>query len=206
MTLTIFCDGSALGNGKSGAVGAIGVWFGRDSPLNYSEAFANTPALKVTNQTMELMAATHGLRTAFELGLHRTSSAVRVYTDSAYTINCATKWIRGWERNGWRSSKGEPVLNQELIRRLAKLTTQTGATFVHVRAHQKEPPRDSPDHALWEGNDAADRLAQGASQELRQARPRAAGAGGLASPRLRSATRASGRTNTDALMKMVQFL
>ena len=41
------------------------------------------------------------------------TNIVNIYSDSAYSINGITSWIDNWERNGWKTSKNEPVKNEE---------------------------------------------------------------------------------------------
>jgi ribonuclease HI len=35
-------------------------------------------------------------------------------TDSVYVVEGATKWVKGWLKNGWKTAKGEPVKNKDL--------------------------------------------------------------------------------------------
>jgi ribonuclease HI len=59
---------------------------------------------------------------------------VTVYTDSRYVKDGIEKWITNWKRNGWKTSTGEPVKNQDLWRRLDAV--RTGETqFMWVKAH-----------------------------------------------------------------------
>jgi ribonuclease HI len=43
-----------------------------------------------------------------------------IATDSAYVVNGATSWAKKWESNGWVSSTGEDVKNQDLWEELLK--------------------------------------------------------------------------------------
>jgi ribonuclease HI len=38
-------------------------------------------------------------------------AAVQLVSDSQYVLKGLTEWRAGWERKGWRNSKGEPVAN-----------------------------------------------------------------------------------------------
>lgn len=151
--IVVFSDGATERNGKANAVGGIGVWFGDGHPRNISKGYANGPNFKVTNQTMELLAAVSALRACGG------AKGVRLVTDSMYTIQCATKWYKGWMRNGWKTASGKPVLNRSLIETLVELSLKTEARFEHVNSHRPAPPRDSPAHAIWYGNHMADALA-----------------------------------------------
>ena len=44
---------------------------------------------------------------------------VRLYTDSTYVLNGITKWLPGWQRNGWKTAAKQPVKNVDLWQRLA---------------------------------------------------------------------------------------
>lgn len=37
-----------------------------------------------------------------------------IATDSAYIVDGATSWVRGWTRKGWKTSAGAPVKNRDL--------------------------------------------------------------------------------------------
>jgi len=79
-----------------------------------------------------------------------------------YTINCATKWAKGWEQNGWKRKVGsslKEVLNLDLIKELYQLVSSVEIKFVHVRSHQKEPSKADSKWRLWFGNKMADELA-----------------------------------------------
>jgi len=78
---------------------------------------------------------------------------VQIITDSQYSINCATVWASSWEKNDWKTSNGESVKNQDLvkgIRERMKEREKAGGktTFKWVKGHASDP-----------GNHAADQLA-----------------------------------------------
>ena len=65
-----------------------------------------------TNQRMELTAALNACREVEKIDAF---AQVRIYSDSAYLINCWKQhWWRAWQTNGWKNSKKEPVANQDL--------------------------------------------------------------------------------------------
>lgn len=84
-----------------------------------------------TNQIGELCAVLQALRT------HPGNEPLTIETDSQYAINCATTWIHGWKKNGWKNSKKEPVKNASIIRAIdQELTKRPGkVTFVWVKGH-----------------------------------------------------------------------
>ena len=101
--ILIFCDGASKGNPGPGGWGALVATSERVEELGGFEK--NT-----TNNRMELRAALEALQKACTLG----NGDVVVYTDSSYVINGITKWVAGWQRNGWKTKEKKPVLNQDL--------------------------------------------------------------------------------------------
>jgi len=96
-----------------------------------------------TNNRMELTAAIK----AFE-ALTRPAT-VSLYTDSRYVLDGITKWVPGWQRNGWRTSSRHPVKNVELWQRLVAAMAPHTVTWKWVRGHTGDP-----------GNERADELAR----------------------------------------------
>lgn len=47
---------------------------------------------------------------------------VTIFTDSQYCIDCLTNWWYGWDANQWKKRDGEPVKNQNYIKRILDLT------------------------------------------------------------------------------------
>lgn len=95
---------------------------------------------KLTNNTGELTAILDAITTV-------TVRPLDIYSDSKYSINCLTEWYPAWERNGFRTAKGQPVANLELIQAI-RARMMDGISFHHVRAHVGHK---------W--NEMADRLA-----------------------------------------------
>lgn len=62
-----------------------------------------------TNQIGELCAVLEALRA------HPGPEPLLIESDSQYAINCSTKWVKGWKKNGWKNSQKKPVKNKELI-------------------------------------------------------------------------------------------
>lgn len=107
---------------------------------------------RTTNQRMELTAV---LRALEALG-----GRVQVVSDSTYVVNCfRDRWWAGWERRGWRNSKGEAVANQDLWKPLIDIV-------VRDRSHEIEL-RWVKGHGTSAGNILADRLATEAARTQR---------------------------------------
>lgn len=55
-----------------------------------------------------------------------------IKTDSQFTINCATKWLKNWKRNGWKRGSGEAVKNQEDLEKLDRAMEGMEIKWVRV--------------------------------------------------------------------------
>jgi ribonuclease HI len=100
-----------------------------------------------TNQRMELTAALEALQTLAGPWL--------VVSDSTYLVNCfRDRWYRGWRLKGWRTSRGEPVANQDLWRPLVELVVEGNRQieFKWVKGHSSDQMNVFVDHLA---NDAA---------------------------------------------------
>ncbi len=116
---------------------------GREKELSGGE-----PA--TTNNRMEMMAAIAGLE-----ALQR-PCRVRLFTDSKYVLDGATKWIKGWKKNGWKTADKKPVKNVDLWQRLDALAALHQVEWRWVRGHAGNP-----------GNERADALAnRGAAEHM----------------------------------------
>jgi ribonuclease HI len=83
-----------------------------------------------TNNQMDLRAAIEGLK---QLEAPR---KVRLFSDSAYLINCMIDgWHFKWERNGWKSSKKKPVENADLWQELLDLVRRHDVKWVKIEGH-----------------------------------------------------------------------
>ena len=134
--VVIYTDGACSGNPGPGGWGAVLRWNGTEKDLHGGE-------LQTTNNRMELMAAISALE-----GLTRPSQ-VQLHTDSKYLLDGITKWITGWQRNGWRTAAKKPVKNEDLWRRLVTAMDRHEITWVWVKGHAGD-----------EGNERADELAR----------------------------------------------
>ncbi len=112
--ITIYTDGACSGNPGPGGWGAILIYGSHKKELSGSEA-------ATTNNRMELTAAIAALDALKE------PCQVDLYTDSAYLCNSFTNgWIYNWQRNGWMTSKNQPVENRDLWEQL----------IAHARTHK----------------------------------------------------------------------
>jgi len=82
-----------------------------------------------TNQIAELTAAVEGLQRVPR------GAAVELVSDSQYVLKGISEWRAGWERKGYRNSKGDPVANLALWRQLFAEADARRVTVRWVRGH-----------------------------------------------------------------------
>lgn len=131
--VTIFTDGSCLGNPGAGGWGAIMRCNGQEKEL--SGGFAKT-----TNNRMEIMAVIASLEAL------NVPCIVELYTDSMYVRDAVEKkWLASWQRNGWKTAAKKPVKNQDLWQRLLPLLKKHTMTLKWVRGHNGHPENERCD-------------------------------------------------------------
>ena len=141
--IQIYCDGACSPNpGKSGSGMAvyqnkqlISLWYGLHEPNG-------------TNNTAELNALLEALKLAkTTLANNQTT---QILSDSKYSIDCITKWAKGWKAKGWTRGKGEEIKNLDIIKNAFSLyeSIKNNIIISHVKGH-----------ANIEGNELSDRMA-----------------------------------------------
>lgn len=131
--VTIFTDGSSLGNPGPGGWCAILTW-------NNTEKVFSQGYVKTTNNRMELRGVIHALQE-----LTRPCS-VHVYTDSRYVCDAVEKkWIANWIRKGWLTAGKKPVKNKDLWEALLPLLKKHHITFFWVKGHAGHPENERCD-------------------------------------------------------------
>lgn len=141
--INIYCDGACSPNpGKSGTGLAVyeqdtltSLWYGLYEPNG-------------TNNTAEL----NGMLKSFQLAQSYITQKkkVQILSDSKYSIDCITKWAKGWKTKGWTRGKNEEIKNLEIVQACYHLYEQIkkDVTVTHVKGH-----------ANIEGNELSDRMA-----------------------------------------------
>lgn len=163
----VWTDGSCLGNGKKEPKGGIGIYFGEDDHRNTSKVLSGTGCEVPSNQKAELKAIIVSMDIL--LKTPDPEKKVVIYTDSAYSINVVVKWAHKWKENGFKTVSGEPVKNQELIKKLVNNHSKMQNNFKsielkHIKAHTSAPlNKNSVAYKLWYGNEQADKLAKKAA-------------------------------------------
>jgi ribonuclease HI len=130
--IIIYTDGACSGNPGPGGWGALLMWSGHEREMSGSEAHT-------TNNRMELMAAIMSLRSLKE------PCQVDLYTDSNYVRQGMTEWLKGWQRNGWRTADKKPVKNADLWQALLEAATPHKVKWHWVKAHADNPHNNRVD-------------------------------------------------------------
>jgi len=135
--LNIYTDGSCLGNPGTGGWAALAV---QSSPSDLILKICGGD-LSTTNNRMELRAAIEGLEKALEF-----TKNAKIFTDSNYVKDGITKWINNWEKNNWKTASGSPVKNQELWKKLLKVSQRfLILEWEWVKAHNGDPNNEAVD-------------------------------------------------------------
>lgn len=191
--LRLFTDGSEIKDRKTHKTLAVGWGFvvkdlSLEAPPLYQTVLRRSGAildLRVgNNQRAELVAIHEGLRhvkthierlqqqqqqRCNDYGVETTEDIeLDIYTDSDYSMKCITIWSKTWERNGWKSSKRQPVKHQDVIKPILALYRELSKmlnfniSIHHVRSHTNRTDQIS------QGNDEADQLATQAARQCLQ--------------------------------------
>ena len=128
----IFTDGACKGNPGPGGWGAVLRFGDRERELSGGES-------PTTNNRMELMAAIEALKAL------KKPCRVSLTTDSNYVRDGITRWIFGWQRNGWRTADRKPVKNAELWQALLEATAPHRIDWHWVKGHAGHPENERAD-------------------------------------------------------------
>lgn len=130
--VSLYTDGSCLGNPGPGGYGALLIY--KEHRKELSQGYRLT-----TNNRMELMAAIAGLQALQE------SCRVRLTTDSQYVRQGITQWIENWKRRGWLTASKEPVKNVDLWQLLDKEVQRHNVEWLWVKGHSGHPENERCD-------------------------------------------------------------
>jgi len=90
--ITLFSDGSALGNPGPGGYGAILRYGDKEREISGGEAHT-------TNNRMELLAVIEGLRALKE------PCSIEIISDSSYVVKGINEWLEGWIKRDFKKVK-----------------------------------------------------------------------------------------------------
>jgi len=125
--ITLYSDGSSLGNPGPGGYGGILEYKGKRK--EYSGADAHT-----TNNRMELLGVIEGLRLLHE------PCRVEVISDSSYVVKAINEWLVGWVKRGFKKVKNVDLWEEYLA---ASSIHEVRGTW--VRGHNGHPENERCD-------------------------------------------------------------
>ncbi len=136
--ITLFSDGSALGNPGPGGYGVVLRYEDKEKELSGQEAHT-------TNNRMELKGAIEGLKALKE------PCDVDIVSDSSYVVKGINEWLSGWIKKDFKKVK-----NPDLWREYIEVAKQHKVHAIWVRGHDG--------HAE---NERCDKLARDAAQRAK---------------------------------------
>ncbi len=128
----IFTDGACKGNPGKGGWGAILRMGHHEKEMAGSEK-------ETTNNRMELTAAIEALKALNQ------PCRVTLHTDSKYVLDGITRWVFGWQKNGWKTADKKPVKNGDLWMALVEAARPHTVEWVWVRGHDGHPENERAD-------------------------------------------------------------
>lgn len=146
--IKVFTDGS-FSKSRDGIKCGYGVHFPDEELDDIANKFDDKP----TNQRAELYAIYKAIKIVSK---NYDFDKLNVYTDSKYSIDSLTVWIKNWKKNGWQTAGNKDVLNQDIIKKIDKYLTKhkNKVIFTHVKAHTGKQDEFSV------CNDVVDKLAK----------------------------------------------
>ncbi|QFR48253.1 ribonuclease HI [Sulfurimonas lithotrophica] len=115
--ITLFSDGSALGNPGPGGYGVVLRYAGKEKELSGGEAHT-------TNNRMELLGAIEGLRALKE------PCDVEIISDSSYVVKGINEWLSGWIKKDFKKVK-----NIDLWKEYIEVSKPHKISALWVRGH-----------------------------------------------------------------------
>jgi ribonuclease HI len=159
----IFTDGACPNNGKRNANAAWGCLLVSDDGYIVLDRLSGAIPLTEpqTNQRAELTALLRGLELAEkQFGRLNDVKKVQIWSDSEYSINCASVWGPKWKARGWKKQGGD-IQHLDLIRVLVEKTSFLGfkVEYRWLKGHKGGESQ----HAFpWMFNHQVDALANSA--------------------------------------------
>lgn len=141
--ITLYSDGSSLGNPGPGGWGTILEFNGHEKELSGGDLYT-------TNNQMELLGVIKGLKALKE------PCNVEIYSDSKYVVQAINEWLRNWIRNNWKTAGKKPVKNLELWQEYLNVSKKHTIKAHWVKGHAGHPQ-----------NERCDDLARNEAEKLR---------------------------------------
>ncbi len=138
----IFTDGACKGNPGPGGWGVL-------LRIGHHEKEMSGSEPDTTNNRMEMLAAIKALEALNQ------PCRVTLHTDSKYVLDGITRWVFGWQKNGWKTADRKPVKNADLWQALVAATRPHQVEWVWVRGHDGHPENERVDRLASDAATAA---------------------------------------------------
>lgn len=123
MKIRIFTDGACSENPGPGG------WAAVFNLSNECKIFRGHEVM-TTNNRMELKAIIESFKKIAEA---RNYALFELYSDSAYAVNSINNgWVDKWQKNNWKTVKGESVKNRDLWEEYVALRDKVKAKGIYV--------------------------------------------------------------------------
>lgn len=140
--ISIYTDGSALGNPGPGGYGIVMI--SGKHRKDISKGYQLT-----TNNRMELLAVIVALET-----IKSEQAEVTVYSDSKYVVDAIEKgWVFAWVKKGFKKKK-----NPDLWKRFLKIYPKHKLKFEWIKGHSGNPLNERCDQLAVEAANGSDLL------------------------------------------------
>ena len=137
--ITLFSDGSALGNPGPGGYGVILRFGDKEKEISGGE-------IHTTNNRMELMAAIVGLKALKE------PCEVDIVSDSSYVTKGINDWLDGWIKRDFKKVK-----NIDLWKEYIEVSKRHKVNAIWVRGHNGH-----------DENERCDEMARGEAEKMKE--------------------------------------
>jgi len=133
-----YTDGACTGNGRPECRASWAVLATLNPQLSKS-GLVSCP--RPSNQVAELVA----IHKACEIAIENDLKDITIITDSKYAVESINKWIDLWIDNGWKDTKGKPVVNEAILKNLDSMRKRLNIRCLHVKGHSADPNNSMAD-------------------------------------------------------------
>ena len=155
MRVRIYTDGACSENPGPGGWAAIFNTENKCFTISGNE-------IETTNNRMELMAVIEAYK---KIAKAKLNNEFEIFSDSAYVVNAVNNnWIYIWQRNNWKTTKGDDVKNKDLWIEFYKIKNEVCSKGICVTMTKIKG------HAGNTFNEMVDKLAKEESMKAKQMR------------------------------------
>lgn len=131
MKIRIYTDGACSENPGPGGWAAVFNTENKCFTISGNE-------IDTTNNRMELRAVIEAFKKILKT---KSNNEFEIFCDSAYVVNAVNnRWIETWQRNNWKTTKGEDVKNKDLWEEFSKVKNEVcskdiSVTLIKIKGH-----------------------------------------------------------------------